>query len=157
MGPRSTTKGKHGPGREAKRYTVGELETLPVLYPDLAGIDIGSREHYVSVAGDRSERPVRTFGCTTPELLDLANWLKPCGITHVAMESTGVYWMPVATVLEDAGLKVSLVDARESHRLSARKTDVHDCQWIRQLFACGLLRSAFRPAQEVLLLRSYWR
>jgi transposase len=157
MGYRSTIKRNKGRRQESKRYTVGELEAMPLLYPDLAGIDIGSREHYVSVAGDRSEHPVRTFGCTTPDLLEMANWLKLCGITHVVMESTGVYWVPVAMMLEDAGLKVALVDARESHRLSARKTDVHDCQWIRQLYACGLLRNAFRPAAQILLLRSYWR
>ena len=152
-------KGKQRKGKRSKsaRYSMGELETMPLLHPDLAGIDVGSREHYVSVPPDRSERPVRRFGCTTPDLCAMADWLKQSGITHVVMESTGVYWVPVATVLEDAGLCVALVDARESHRLSARKTDVHDCQWIRQLFACGLLRSAFRPAPEILPLRSYWR
>lgn len=154
MGNRTTTKhAKHVP----QRYTMGELQTLPLLYPDLAGIDIGSREHYVSVPPERSERSVRTFGCTTPELVEMVNWLKVCGITHVVMESTGVYWVPVAMVLEEAGLAVALVDARESHRLSARKSDVYDCQWIRQLYACGLLRNAFRPATQMLLLRSYWR
>ena len=157
MGHRSTIKRNKERRPESKRYTMGELKTLPLLYPDLAGIDIGSREHYVSVPGDRSENPVRTFGCTTPDLLEMANWLKLCGITHVVMESTGVYWVPVAMMLEDAGLTVALVDARESHRLSARKTDVHDCQWIRQLYACGLLRNAFRPRSQILLLRSYWR
>jgi transposase len=157
MGYRTTTKQNKGRRQQFKGYTVGELETLPLLYPDLAGIDIGSREHYVSVPGDRSKHPVRTFGCTTPDLLEMVNWLKLCGITQVVMESTGVYWVPVAMMLEDAGLKVALVDARESHRLSARKTDVHDCQWIRQLYACGLLRNAFRPSAQILLLRSYWR
>jgi transposase len=87
----------------------------------------------------------------------MALWLKMCGITHVVMESTGVYWVPVTRVLEDAGLEVSLVDAREAHRLSARKSDVQDCQWIRQLFACGLLNKVFRPASQVHLLRSYGR
>lgn len=146
-------------GRQSKpqHFTMGKLKSMPLLYPDLAGIDVGSREHYVSVPGDRSEQSVRVFGCTTPDLDEMAKWLKRCGITDVVMESTGVYWVPVATVLEDAGLSVALVDARESHRLSARKTDVYDCQWVRQLFACGLLRSAFRPAPEILPLRSYWR
>ncbi len=149
---------RQNPGQQkSKRYTIHELETLPLFHPDLAGIDVGSREHYVSVPPNRSERPVRTFGCTTPDLCAMADWLKVCGITQVVMESTGVYWIPVAMVLEDAGLQVALVDARESHRLSARKTDVHDCQWIRQLYACGLLRSVFRPAPEMVPLRSYWR
>ena len=160
MGNRITTKHRkhtnHDP-HGTKRYTLGELQTLPLLYPDLAGIDIGSREHYVSVPGDRAQEPVRHFGCTTPDLIAMADWLKQCGITHVVMESTGVYWVPVTVVLEDAGLKVSLVDAREAHRLSARKTDVYDCQWIRQLYACGLLRNAFRPAEPILPVRAYWR
>jgi transposase len=157
MGNRSTSKHRKHIEQPSRKYTVGELHTMPLLYPDLAGIDIGSRVHYVSVPGDRSERSVRTFGCMTPDLIEMVNWLKGCGITHVVMESTGVYWVPVAMVLEEAGFKVSLVDARESHRLMARKTDVQDCQWIRQLYACGLLRNAFRPAQEMLQVRSYWR
>ncbi len=158
MGHHSTAQRKSDKQRlSAKRYSMGELQTLPLIYPNLAGIDIGSREHYVSVPADRSAQPVRTFGCTTPELQELALWLKMCGITHVVMESTGVYWVPVALVLEDAGFTVALVDAREAHRLSARKTDVYDCQWIRQLYACGLLRSAFRPDSQILPLRSYWR
>lgn len=147
---------KRNRGRGA-RSGAGNLDTLPLLYPDLAGIDIGSREHYVSVPVDRASKPVQTFGCTTPELVEMAQWLKSCGITHVVMESTGVYWIPVAMVLEDAGLQVALVDAREAHRLSVRKSDVHDCQWIRQLYASGLLRNAFRPAKEILPLRAYWR
>lgn len=157
MGNSSTKRRKKTGKGSGKRYTAGELETMPLLYPNLAGIDVGSREHYVSVPGDRSEKSVRTFGCTTPDLVEMADWLKLCGITHVAMESTGVYWVPVATILEAAGLEVAIVDARESHRLSARKTDMHDCQWIRQLYACGLLRGAFRPAADILPLRSYWR
>jgi transposase len=136
---------------------MGELQTLPLLYPNLAGIDIGSREHYVSVPGDRCEQSVRTFGCTTPDLQEMVAWLKGCGITHAVMESTGVYWVPVATALETAGLTVALVDARAAHRLSARKTDVHDCQWIRQLYACGLLNQAFRPAPAIQGLRALWR
>ena len=157
MGNSSTTGQKKTGKKDGRRYTTGELETMPLLYPNLAGIDVGSREHYVSVPAGRSEKLVRTFGCTTPDLVGMANWLKDCGITHVAMESTGVYWVPVATILEAAGLEVAMVDARESHRLSARKTDVYDCQWIRQLYACGLLRGAFRPAADMLPLRSYWR
>lgn len=148
---------RRGSQQRVKRYTTGELQTMPLLYPNLAGIDVGSREHYVSVPGDRAEDPVQCYGCTTPELLRMAGWLKRCGVTDVAMESTGVYWVPVASVLEAQGFKVALVDARESHRLSARKTDVHDCQWIRQLYACGLLRAVFRPDPEILPLRSYWR
>jgi len=157
MGYRITKRQDKKSPEHGQRYTMGDLQTMPLLYPDLAGIDIGSREHYVSVAADRSVCPVRTFGCTTPDLQDMVIWLKMCGITHVVMESTGVYWVPVATILEAAGLTVALVDAREAHRLSARKTDVQDCQWIRQLYACGLLRKAFRPATKIQPLRAYWR
>jgi transposase len=139
------------------RPTAADLATLPLLYPNLAGVDVGSREHYVSVPPDRAESPVRTFGCTTPELAALAAWLKQCGITDVVLESTGVYWIPVASVLEAEGLRVALVDAREAHRLSARKSDVHDCQWLRQLFACGLLNPVFRPAPALLPARALWR
>lgn len=157
MSHSSKPKGRSRKNKQSKRHSFKQLETLPLLYPNLAGIDIGSRVHYVSVPSDRAERSVRTFGCTTPDLYDLALWLKQCGITHVVMESTGVYWVPVACTLEDAGLVVALVDAREAHRLSARKTDVYDCQWIRQLYACGMLRNAFRPQPELIPVRSYWR
>mgnify|MGYP003591505207 FL=1 len=124
---RQERKRKGNNRRKTGRQGMEGLASMPLLYPDLAGIDIGSRVHYVSVPADRSPDPVRTFGCTTPDLVEMARWLKDCGITHAAMESTGVYWVPVATVLEAEGLRVALVDARESHRLSARKTDVHDC------------------------------
>lgn len=152
------TVGRRSKNRQKSTHrSIGDLQTMPLLYPNLAGIDIGSRTHYVSVPMDRCKNPVRTFGCTTPDILEMADWLKQCSITHVVMESTGVYWVPVAIVLEEMGFKIALVDARESHRLSARKTDVHDCQWIRKLYACGLLRNAFRPDSQILLMRSYWR
>ncbi len=154
--PTTANPGKRHP-KSAKPLEARALDTLPLLFPDLAGIDIGSREHYVSIPQERAAQSVRIFGCTTPELREMAQWLRAHNITHVVMESTGVYWVPVAMVLEDAGFTVALVDARESHRLSARKSDVHDCQWIRQLYACGLLRSAFRPDSDMLPIRSYWR
>lgn len=155
MGNRIT--GKAGHGKKSGRYEFDHLQTLPLYYPNLAGIDVGSREHYVSVPNDRCMRPVRKFGCTTADLLEMAVWLKMNGITHVVMESTGVYWVPVTGILEEQGFEVSLVDAREAHRLSVRKSDVQDCQWIRQLFACGLLRHVFRPSSQVRVLRSYAR
>jgi len=157
MAHRNTAARRPAPPQTSRRYTQADLETLPLLYPNLAGIDVGARTHYVSVPADRADPPVRTFGCTTPDLAALAAWLKQCGITHAVLESTGVYWIPVATVLEAEGLAVALVDAREAHRLSARKTDVHDCQWIRQLYACGLLGNAFRPAPALLPARALWR
>jgi transposase len=93
---------------------------------------------------------VRTFGCTTPELQEMAVWLKQCGIRSVVMESTGVYWVPVYQVLEDAGFEVYLVDAHHAKNVPGRKTDVWDCRWIRKLHTYGLLRGCFIPPADVL-------
>ncbi len=117
---------------------------LAVIDPHAAGIDIGSREHYVAV-DPVFEPSVRTFGCSTPELLEMGRWLKACGVTTIAMESTGVYWVPVARVLEDAfGFEVRLVDPHHVRSVPGRKTDVKDCQWLRQLHSYGLLSGVFR-------------
>jgi transposase len=132
-------------------------QALEIVNPDAAGIDIGSNSHHVAVPQDRSVCPVRQFGCTTPELHDMARWLKLCGITTVALESTGVYWIPVAYVLEQHGLEVNLVDARHARNVSGRKTDVQDCQWLQQLHSFGLLQGALRPAAQIAPLREYWR
>ena len=130
---------------------------LHVVHPHAAGIDIGSRTHYVAVAHDRDPKPVRNFGCTTPDLIAMAQWLKQCGVTTAAIESTGVYWMPAATILEEAGIDVYLVDPRQAHRIPGRKSDVQDCQWLQQLHQFGLLARAFRPAPQIQPLRALWR
>lgn len=122
-----------------------------------AGIDIGSERHLVAVPEGRDEVSVREFGTFTADLEALAAWLKKCGITTVAMESTGVYWIPVFEVLERRGFEVKLVDARHVKNVSGRKSDVLDCQWIQQLHTYGLLAGAFRPPDEVCVLRSYLR
>ncbi|HEV2354457.1 MAG TPA: IS110 family transposase [Puia sp.] len=132
-------------------------EALTIKRPDSAGVDIGSEVHYVAVPPDRAEETVRHFGCLTPDLHEMARWLKECRVKTVAMESTGVYWIPVAQVLEDHGLEVHLVDARHVKNVSGRKTDVKDCQWLQELHSYGLLGSAFRPTREMAPLRSYWR
>lgn len=132
-------------------------EPLRVVHPDAAGIDIGSQKHYVAVPSDRDGEPVRCFGCLTPELQSLARWLVACGIKTVALEATGVYWIPPMQVLEEYGLEVYLVDARQAKNLPGRKTDVKDCQWLQQLHTYGLLTRAFRPADSICVLRSYWR
>jgi len=132
-------------------------EPLRVVHPDAAGIDIGSQKHYVAVPADRAPEPVRCFGCLTPELQSLARWLVACGIKTVALEATGVYWIPPMQVLEEYGLEVYLVDARQAKNLPGRKTDVKDCQWLQQLHTYGLLTRAFRPADAICVLRSYWR
>ena len=132
-------------------------EPLRVVHPDAAGIDIGSEKHYVAVPLDRASEPVRCFGCLTPDLQAMARWLRACGVTTVAMESTGVYWIPVMQVLEAHGLEVYLVDARQAKNMPGRKTDVKDCQWLQQLHGHGMLTRAFRPADAICVLRSYWR
>lgn len=128
-----------------------------VVHPHAAGIDLGSEHHYVAVPPDRDPEPVRRFGCLTPDLQEMARWLKRCRIETVALEATGVYWIPVMQVLEEHGLEVVLVDARQAKNLPGRKTDVKDCQWLQELHSLGLLTAAFRPTDAVCVLRSYWR
>jgi transposase len=122
-----------------------------------AGIDIGSRSHFVAVPEGCTEHCVREFKSFTTDLLELAEWLQSCNITTVAMESTGVYWIPLYELLDSRGFDVKLVDARHVKNVSGRKTDVLDCQWLQQLHTYGLLSGAFRPAEEVCVLRAYLR
>jgi transposase len=130
---------------------------LPVLNLDAAGIDVGAREHYVAVPTDRAPRPVRCFGAFTPDLHSLAQWLLQCGIKTVAMESTGVYWIPLYQILESYGFRVKLVNAKHVKHVPGRKTDVQDCQWLQQLESFGLLSGSFRPEAKICVLRSYMR
>lgn len=132
-------------------------ETLRVLHPHAAGIDVGAREHYVAVPPESATDCVRKFGCLTPELHDMARWMLSCGVTTVALESTGVYWVPVVQVLDHYGLQVCLVDARNVKNVSGRKTDVQDCQWLRELHSYGLLSPALLPETHLHPLRTYWR
>lgn len=122
-----------------------------------AGIDIGSERHMVAVPERGDEVSVREFGAFTADLNALADWLQQCGVTTAAMESTGVYWIPLFELLERRGFEVKLVDARHVKNVSGRKSDVLDCQWIQQLHTYGLLAGAFRPPDEVCVLRSYLR
>jgi transposase len=121
-----------------------------------AGIDLGSRGHHVALPPDRAV-PVRQFGCYTEDLEAMADWLNANRITTVAMESTGVYWVPVFQMLERKGLDVHLVSTRHLKAVPGRKTDVADCQWIQHLHECGLLRGSFRPADAVCVVRAYVR
>lgn len=134
-----------------------EGRTLELVFPDCAGIDVGKSKHYVAVNPERSDQPVRAFGSFTEDLKDMAEWLRSCGVDVVALESTGVYWMPVYEVLDRAGFEVHLVNPRATKQVSGRKSDVLDCQWIRQLMSYGLLKGAFRPSDEICVLRSYVR
>jgi len=122
-----------------------------------AGIDIGSESHFVAVPQGATQHPVREFGVFTRDLYAIADWLDACGVTTVAMESTGVYWVPLFEVLEARGFEVKLVDARKVKNVSGRKTDVVDCQWIQQLESYGLLSGAYRPPDQIVVLRSYVR
>lgn len=122
-----------------------------------AGIDIGSRSHFVAVPEGTDKQPVREFCTFTGDLERLAEWLAACGVTTVAMESTGVYWIPVFEILESHGFEVRLVNARHVKNVPGRKSDVLDCQWLQQLHTYGLLRGAFRPSEQVCTLRAYVR
>lgn len=130
---------------------------LTVVYPNCAGIDIGSRSHYVSVPEKRDERPIREFGCYTPDLEAMAEWLKECKIDTVVMESTGVYWKPVFSILVKHGFDVKLVDVRNMRRVPGRKSDVSDCQWLQNLGTHGLLRPCFIPEEMTQTVQAYWR
>lgn len=130
--------------------------SMPQIFPDVAGIDIGASAIYVAIPKDGSVEVTR-FGTTTPQLHKLADYLKAAHITSAAMEATGVYWVPLFEILEDRHLAPFLVDAKSVKNVPGRKTDVIDCQWIQRLFACGLLRPAFRPAKEREAFRAYFR
>jgi transposase len=138
--------------------TNREGHALPVVHPQAAGIDIGSREHYVAVGPDTDASSVRTFGCATADLFEMGRWLKARGVTTAAMESTGVYWVPVARILEeDFGIAVVLVDPRYVRSVPGRKTDVKDCQWLQRLHTYGLLTGVFRSPTEIEPLKAYYR
>lgn len=122
-----------------------------------AGIDIGSRRHFVAVPEGRDTVSVKQFGVFTGDLEEMAEWLYQCGVSSVAMESTGYYWIPVFEFLERKGFAVKLVDARQTKNVSGRKSDMLDCQWQRELHTLGLLKGAFRPADEVCVMRGYMR
>lgn len=130
---------------------------LSVIQENAAGIDVGATFHVVAVPPDRSAEPVRSFPSFTGDLERLADWLHEVGITTVAMESTGVYWIPVYELLEARGLEVLLVNAQHVKTVPGRKTDVNDAQWLQQLHSYGLLRGSFRPREEIAALRAYVR
>jgi transposase len=144
-------------GGKPERCGGSRASGLRRMEENAAGIDIGSETHYVAVPPGRATPAVRRFGCLTPDLHDMAKWLAGCGVKTVAMESTGVYWIPVAQVLEQYGLEIVLADAMRIGHVPGRKTDVSDCQWIQELHSYGLLRGAFRPARAVQVLRTFWR
>ena len=148
---------KKAQNHKNRKKKIAVDQAWPLINPNAAGIDLGSREHWVAVPEGRDQRSVRCFGTFTSELEELAEWLKKCGITSVAMEATGVYWIPLFQILERRGFEVLLVNARQIKNVSGRKSDVLDCQWIQRLHSFGLLGASFRPADPYCVVRSYLR
>lgn len=136
---------------------TGGHPDLQMVNPGAAAVDIGATMHMAAVNPDSADNPVRAFGTFTQDLHDLAVWFKACGVTSVAMESTGVYWIPAFEILEQHGFDVILVNARYAKNVPGRKTDVSDAGWLRQLHSYGLLRGSFRPTAEIATLRAYMR
>lgn len=149
----SSRKPKTG-GRIIKTNVSTDLQ---LLNEHAAGIDIGAQRHYVAVPPAADAHPVREFSVFTKDLYAIADWLDSCGVKSVAMESTGVYWVPLFEVLDERGFEVKLVDARKVKNVSGRKSDVLDCQWLQQLESYGLLTPAYRPSDEIIVLRGYMR
>jgi len=140
-----------------KKTRLQSVNEGPKIRPDAAGIDISPEVIYVAVDPQRDAKPVRAFGSVTEQLYRIANWLKACGVRTVAMESTGVYWIPLFQVLEERGFEVYLVNARHYKNVPGRKTDVCDSAWLQYLHAVGLLQGSFRPAQQVCAFRTLLR
>jgi transposase len=130
---------------------------LDIVHPNAAGIDVGNSVHYVAVRPDRDANPVRRFDCFTADLHRLADWLRQCGVTTVALQSTGVYWLPLYDILEARGFEVYLVNARHTKNLPGRKSDVQESQWLLKLHTYGLLRNSFYPPAEIRVIRTCWR
>jgi transposase len=133
------------------------LEDRPVLEPNAAGIDVGAREMFVAVPPGRDEHPVQVFATFTEDLERLAGWLLQCGVTTVALESTGVYWIPLYEILEQRGIRPCLVNARHMKNVPGRRTDWHECQWLQFLHSVGLLRASFRPEENICAVRTVLR
>ncbi len=132
-------------------------QRLRIVHPRCAGIDIGSREHWVAVDPEQDDTPVRRFTTFSDDLYRLADWLQSLQVEVVAMEATGVYWIPLYETLDARGFQVYLVNSRATRQVSGRKSDVLDCQWIWQLMSHGLLTGAFRPGDAVCSMRAFVR
>jgi len=146
-------------GKAAGKKRPAADPTLQIVHPYAAGIDVGNEFHYAAIAPAQAGagESVRRFGCFTANLMELAAWLKQSGIRTVAMQSTGVYWIPLFDILEAEGLEVYLVNPRQTRNLPGRKSDVQECQWLLKLHSHGLLQNSFHPDEEVRSLRTLWR
>lgn len=140
-----------------RQKTEKRTPDLQRIHANAAGIDIGSQTDWVCVPADRVQECVKQFGCYTAQVYALADWLAECGVETVAMESTGVYWIPVFQILEARGFEVKLVNAHHVKTLPGRKNNVLDCQWLQQLHSYGLLSGSFHPEDQICVLRSYIR
>ena len=136
------------------RSNDGNSRAMPMVHPDAAAIDIGATMHMAAVGADCATAAVQSFGAFTTDLHRLVDWFAACGVKTVAMESTGVYWIPVFELLDARGFEVFLVNARDAKHLPGRKTDVSDAQWLQRLHSHGLLRASFRPKGEIAELRA---
>ena len=143
--------------KELARRLQSENPGLEVVHPHAAGIDVGNSAHYVAVRPDRDSQPVRRFECFTAELHRLADWFQSCGVKTVALQSTGVYWIPLYDILEERGFEVYLVNAQHTKNLPGRKSDVQESQWLLKLHTYGLLNISFQPPSKIRTLRTYWR
>jgi len=139
------------------RRIKSSTHNLQVLNPRSAGVDIGSRFHVAAVSPDLSDAPVRRFDSFTANLREMVEWFTACGVTTVAMESTGIYWIPLFELLVASGIEAVLVNARYAKNVPGRKTDINDAQWLQKLHSHGLLRASFRPDEQLATLRSYVR
>jgi transposase len=147
--------------RKAKKELARRLQSenpgLEVVHAHAAGIDVGNSAHYVAVRPDCDPQPVRRFECFTADLYRLADWLHSCAVKTVALQSTGVYWIPLYDILEERGFEVYLVNARHTKNLPGRKSDVQESQWLLKLHTYGLLNNSFQPPSQIRVLRTYWR
>jgi hypothetical protein len=146
-------------GKPAHRgQSTGQTSApLSVIHPNSGGVDIGKEEILVAVPAERDPHPVRSYATFTPDLYALADWLQCCRVDTVAMESTGVYWIPLYELLEARGIRCFLINAAHFKRVPGRKSDVQDCQWLQQCHSFGLLADSFRPDAEMVQLRTYLR
>src|SRR5262252_1325140 len=151
----SRSRGKQN-GRAKLKSQDGALG-LQIVHPRAAGIDVGNDEHWVAISPELDPYPVRSFGCFTRDLEAMAQWLVGCGIDTVAMQSTGVYWIALYDILAQRGIRVFVVNAADTKNLPGRKTDVQECQWLLKLHTHGLLKNSFRPEEDIVVLRTYWR
>src|SRR6202162_2562720 len=143
--------------KELARQLWSAKPGLEVVHPRAAGIDVGNTAHYVAVRPELDAEPVRRFECFTADLHRLADWLEECDVETVAMQSTGVYWIPLYEILEERGFEVYLVNARHTKNLPGRKSDVQESQWLLKLHTYGLLNNSFQPTAEIRVTRTYWR